>query len=81
MITGIVWVCDKCGSDNVQVEAYAEWNVEEQQWRFDHVDHGDYDFCRDCGDIRPLITRKVNLKDISVAVIKREEANAATVVA
>lgn len=81
MITGIVWVCDECGSDRVEVEAYAVWDVEEQRWRFDHVDHSDYDFCRDCKDQRSLITRKVNLTDISKAVIKREEANEATAAA
>lgn len=81
MITGIVWVCDECGSDNVEAEAYAVWNVERQQWRFDHVDYGDRDYCYECGDNRSLITRKVNLKDISKVVIRREEANAATAAA
>lgn len=81
MITGIVWVCEECGTDNVEAYAYAVWNVERQQWRFNHVDVGDRDYCNECGDNRSLITRKVNLKDISIAVIKREEANAATTAA
>ena len=76
MITGIVWVCEECGSDNVEAQAYAVWNVEEQQWRFDCVDYSDYDYCYECGDSQSLITRKVNLTDISKAVIKREEAHA-----
>ena len=81
MITGIVWVCDECGSDSVEAEACAVWSVEEQQWRFDIVDYGDRDWCYACGDNRSLITRKVNLQDISKVIIRREEANEATAAA
>ena len=76
MITGVVWVCEECGSDDVESHAYAVWNVEEQQWRFEHVDYSDYDYCYGCGDSQSLITRKVNLTDISKSVIKKEEAHA-----
>lgn len=75
MITGIVWVCDECGSDRVIAPAYAVWNVEKQDWVLDELaDHEDY--CMDCEDQRSLLSRKVNLTDISKAVIKREEAHA-----
>ena len=75
MITGIVWVCEECGSDNVEAEAFAAWNVEEQQWRYDLIESTDKrDYCYNCDDLRSLISRKVNLTDISKAVIKREEA-------
>lgn len=80
MITGVVFVCDECGSDRVVVGACAVWNVEKQDWVLDELaDHDDY--CLDCEDQRSLITRKVNLTDISKAVIKREEANEATAAA
>ena len=26
-------VCSKCGSDDVLADAYAEWNVERQEWQ------------------------------------------------
>jgi hypothetical protein len=82
MITGVVWVCDECGSDNVEAEAYAVWNVEEQQWRYDLIEgRDDRDYCYNCDDRRFLISRKVNLQDISKVVIRREEANAATAAA
>lgn len=39
-------VCDSCGSQDVQRDAWAEWSVEEQEWVlsqcFDHA------FCNDC---------------------------------
>ena len=74
MITGIVYVCDECGSDSVVASACAVWNVEKQDWVLDDVeDHDDY--CMDCEDQRSLTTRKVHLKDIAKVVIKREEAN------
>ena len=77
MITGIVWVCDECGSDNVEAHAYAVWDVEEQRWRFDHAEYSNRDYCYDCDDgVRSLITRKVNLKEIAVSVIEKEEAHA-----
>lgn len=81
MITGIVWVCEECGSDNVQVEASAVWNVEEQQWVLLEINEHFDDYCVDCDDQRPLIDRRVNLQDISKVVIRREEANEATAAA
>lgn len=82
MIKGIVWVCEECGSDNVDTHAWATWNVEEQRWVLsDIMDNNEGDYCNDCGDYHTLIDRRVNLQDISKAVIKREEANEATAAA
>ncbi len=41
-------VCAECGGENVMCDAYAQWNVDAQEWEianmFDHA------ICADCGD-------------------------------
>jgi hypothetical protein len=32
MAKKIKMVCSKCGSDNVRLDAYAEWDVDAQEW-------------------------------------------------
>lgn len=74
MNTGIVYVCDECGSDRVLIDANAVWNVEKQEWVLVGLeDHDDY--CMDCEDQASLITRKVHLKDFAKLAIEKEEAN------
>ena len=39
-------VCETCGSEEVRVDAYAEWDVDAQAWDLHSVyDHG---WCYDC---------------------------------
>ena len=40
------YVCDACGSDLVTRDAWAEWNVEEQDWVLGAA--YDYAFCHKC---------------------------------
>ncbi len=46
-IAKIKMVCARCGSEDVQKDAYAEWSVQDQAW----VLHSTYDHtvCEDCG--------------------------------
>jgi hypothetical protein len=44
---GIVVVCNTCGSENVLVDAWAEWDVEAQGWTV--VETFDAAICDDCG--------------------------------
>jgi len=46
-VTKIDIVCSQCGSDSVVKDAFARWDVEEQDWYLSSV----YDFtvCDDCG--------------------------------
>jgi hypothetical protein len=30
----VTYLCERCGSDLVTLDAWAEWNVEQQQWVF-----------------------------------------------
>jgi hypothetical protein len=39
-------VCDECGSDNVVRDAWAEWDVEKQEWVLRTV--FDFGKCEDC---------------------------------
>lgn len=45
--TRTIFVCERCGGDNVTSDAVAAWNVDAQQWEllntFDNTD------CNDCG--------------------------------
>jgi len=81
MITGIVFVCDECGSDRVMCHATALWDVEKQKWVLERLNDDFDDYCYACEDNRFLIDRRVNLTDISKSVIKKEEANEATAAA
>lgn len=39
-------VCERCGSEMVTRDAWAEWNVERQEWVLSAV--FDYAFCHNC---------------------------------
>jgi hypothetical protein len=39
--------CGACGGENVRKDAYAEWNVELQQWELSAI--FDHTVCDDCG--------------------------------
>lgn len=42
----VTYLCENCGSDLVTLDAWAEWNVDQQQWvlgaTYDHT------FCHKC---------------------------------
>jgi len=42
----IKWVCDSCGSDNVQARWMCVWDVKKQEWVPEDWD--DPDYCMDC---------------------------------
>lgn len=42
----ISFVCERCGSNLVTRDAWAEWNVEEQDWVLGAA--YDYTFCHKC---------------------------------
>jgi predicted RNA-binding Zn-ribbon protein involved in translation (DUF1610 family) len=51
----VKWVCPACGDDtSVLRDAYAEWNIETQEWELLDV-YGDF-ACNACGatDIDPI---------------------------
>ncbi len=39
-------VCAKCGSDEVVKDAYAQWNVDKQNWEIQNI--FDMSFCEVC---------------------------------
>ena len=41
------YVCDECGSTNILRDAWAEWNVEKQDWVLS--EYFDNTECGDCG--------------------------------
>ena len=42
-------VCDKCGSDQVRLLAWMEWDVEQQRWRISPDEAEiDYVWCNEC---------------------------------
>lgn len=42
----MTYLCERCGSDLVTLDAWAEWNIEQQEWvlgaTYDHT------FCHKC---------------------------------
>lgn len=40
--------CKTCGSDDVRIDAWAEWNMELQQWELSQT--FDAAFCNNCED-------------------------------
>lgn len=42
----IKMVCKHCGSDNVHLDAYADWDEDTQQWVLGST--YDHEFCSDC---------------------------------
>ena len=45
-------VCDHCGSSDIRIEAYVEWNASKQDWKLKEVT--DNIVCNDCGkDCKP----------------------------
>jgi hypothetical protein len=49
----VTYICNTCGSDLVTRDAWAEWNVEEQDWVLGAA--YDYAFCHKCqGETRLL---------------------------
>ena len=48
------FVCSTCGSDDVRLDAYAVWDVDEQQWVLSHT-FGQA-FCEACDGETSLVT-------------------------
>ena len=43
----VIYVCDHCGSDDVRADAYAQWDVDAQEWTVSAT-FPNY-ICEDCG--------------------------------
>ena len=51
----IVKVCERCGSDEVLVDAWAEWSVENQSYQLSELlDHAE---CEACGGETDIIDK------------------------
>lgn len=42
----VTFVCKQCGGTTVTRDAWAEWNVDDQEWQLGAA--YDYAFCHDC---------------------------------
>jgi len=91
MTQPVNYVCVECGGTNVETHAMVAWNVADQEWYITHVKPlGEIfgyhdDICHDCAETGSLETsmnrRDASLKEIALATIEKEKANAATAVA
>jgi hypothetical protein len=81
----VIYVCDTCGGTNVETHAMVAWNVADQEWYIVKVKPlGEIfgyhdDICHDClaetGSLETnMLMRHAALKEISISVIKKEEA-------
>ena len=49
----VTYLCERCGSNHVTLDAWAEWNVEQQEWvlgaTYDHT------YCHKCDSETHLV--------------------------
>ena len=62
MIKPYKWVCERCGSDDVELEAYAYWNTALQDFDYELKESSDYDYCYRCEDT--AVVEEVDLVDL-----------------
>lgn len=69
----VKYVCSHCGSSNVETEAYAQWDIETQQWLVSEIreDGGHTDYCITCGENHVVEEAPVDLKDLAKLAIER----------
>ena len=61
-ITKVTFVCVECGSDDVDSEAWATWDVDEQKWVVKNTE--DETFCQKCES-----ERRLDMKDVATGKI------------
>ena len=89
MTRPVTYVCEMCGGTNVETHALVAWNVADQEWYIVNVKElGQIagfpdDYCHDCALSNSPETsmnrRDASLKEIALATIEKEKANATTV--
>ena len=53
-------VCEKCGSEDVQIDACAEWDFDSQSWELQSNYHFSwFSWCRDCDAETDIIDQEV----------------------
>ena len=61
------YVCERCGSDDVEMEAFAYWNIALQEFEYEAKKNSDYDYCYKCENSTRIDQRDlVDLKDIAL---------------
>jgi hypothetical protein len=54
-------VCEKCGSEDVWVDAAAEWNTDTQSWELGNM--WDYSHCGDCDSKTDIVDQEYKEED------------------
>ncbi len=57
----VTYVCNMCGGNTVTRDAWAEWNVEQQEWVLGAA--YDYAFCHDCQQETRLVEVQLSLPE------------------
>ena len=73
------YVCEKCGGNNIEVDATARWDVGRQDWVVEQALNNDY--CYDCGeevdaDFKPVDDLKGIMEVVLAQRILRMEVRA-----
>ena len=71
----VIYVCGRCGSDNVSKDAFVDWNVTKQEWNIVRAVY-DEATCHDCGDSTHLVEQDFNADPAQVRVSNQESNNA-----
>ena len=63
-------ICEECGGDAMQRDAYAVWDIENQCWELGAV-YDDTNFCLDCA--KHVHVKEVEFKPITIKQKKDNE--------
>jgi Zn finger protein HypA/HybF involved in hydrogenase expression len=50
-------VCEKCGSEDIWIDAAAEWDIDSQSWQLGNM--WDYSHCADCDSKTDIVDQEI----------------------
>ena len=70
------WICERCGSDEVNMAAFVNWDTPRQEWVFQAFVESWEAFCMHCRDDREIDWVPVtDLRTVAEYTIAKEKAN------
>ena len=72
---GVVQVCEECGSNRVDTQVFAVWDLTLQKWVLGAFDLDGNEYCHDCKGEARLIERPMDVREYAKLAIEKEEAN------
>jgi len=61
----VKYVCEQCGTDDVEPRGYVKWDAKKQDWNITEVEWDDYHWCEHCEENMPI--REITIPNIGLA--------------